>query len=272
MQGPLTTTTARTSVMPSPEPARSRQLNLDRYDTDKVPNSYFDTYDAILQPWLNQQIVLLELGIWRGGSLLYWRDYFPFGTIVGIDLQLPKAFEPGERICMFQGSQSDRRFLSEVSKQAAPQGFDIIIDDASHIGELTRISFWHLFDNHLKPGGLYVIEDWGTGYWDDWPDGKRIKNHSVLSELRKQPLWTRIARKLHTKTASPCHSHGMVGLVKELVDEQGAFSVTMGRRNGQATRASKFRSLLVLPSMVVVTKAVGPNVISRESGHPKESS
>jgi spermidine synthase len=54
-----------------------------------------------------------------------------------------------------------------VARKTAPEGFDIIIDDASHFGDLTKIAFWHLFDNHLKPSGLYVIEDWGTGYWSD---------------------------------------------------------------------------------------------------------
>jgi hypothetical protein len=27
-------------------------------------------------------------------------------------------------------------------------------------------------DHHLKSGGLYMIEYWGTGNWNDWPDGR----------------------------------------------------------------------------------------------------
>jgi spermidine synthase len=77
-----------------------------------------------------------------------------------------------------------------VARKTAPEGFDIIIDDASHFGDLTKIAFWHLFDNHLKPSGLYVIEDWGTGYWSDWTDGKAYRPRSelysgFLSLLRK---------------------------------------------------------------------------------------
>ena len=70
--------------------------------------------------------------------------------------------------------------LSVVARKTAPEGFDIIIDDASHFGDLTKIAFWHLFDNHLKPSGLYVIEDWGTGYWRDWTDGKTYRPRSKL--------------------------------------------------------------------------------------------
>jgi hypothetical protein len=116
--------------------------------------------------------VLLELGVHEGASLLLWRDYFPHGTVAGIDIELPKNFESTERVHLFEGSQGDTGFLSEVARRVAPDGFDIIIDDASHMGELTRTSFWHLFDHHLKSGGLYVIEYWGTGYWDHWPDGR----------------------------------------------------------------------------------------------------
>ena len=70
------------------------------------------------------------------------------------------------------------------SQLQAPGGFDIIIDDASHIGELTKTTFWHLFDHHLKPGGLYAIEDWGTGYLDDFSDGKKIQSEVFDSRSR----------------------------------------------------------------------------------------
>ena len=97
--------------------------------------------------------------MYRGGSLKLWRDYFPHGIVVGIDRKLPQDFQLGERIQIFEGSQADEGFLSKVANATAPDGFDIIIDDASHIGALTKMTFWHLFDRHLKPGGLYAIED-----------------------------------------------------------------------------------------------------------------
>src|SRR5260370_14044266 len=180
---------------------RSKQLNLTSYTTDKVTHRYLDVYDPILLPWVGKEIKLLEIGIYKGGSLQLWRDYFPLGIIIGIDLKRPERFEPGERIQVFEGSQSDERFLSEVAKKTAPDGFDIIIDDASHIGELTKRTFWHLFDHHLKPGGLYAIEDWGTGYLEDFPDGKKFDpKPSILDPF-------------------PCHSHAMVCFIKELVDK-----------------------------------------------------
>ena len=117
---------------------RSLKLSLDKYDSAKIHNRYLNLYDPIFEPYVHKKITLLELGVEKGDSLLLWRDYFPFGTITGIDITLPDGFDPGERIHTFEGSQADPQFLSQVADNVAPEGFDIIIDDASHFGELTK--------------------------------------------------------------------------------------------------------------------------------------
>ena len=217
-----------------PSMIRSEQLNLASYETDKIQHHYLEVYDPVLSALTDKDVKLLEIGVHKGGSLKLWRDYFPKGTIVGIDLKLPEGFIPGERIQLFKGSQADTQFLSRVAMTIAPDGFDIIIDDASHVGELTKTTFWHLFDHYLKPGGLYAIEDWGTGYFDDFPDGKRFDpKPSSLDPF-------------------PCHSYGMVGFVKELVDEQAAGSIKLGRK--EEFRLSKFESLVITEGVVLVTK------------------
>lgn len=248
-------------------------LNLKKYDTDKISNEYLDRYNPMLAPWVGKSISLLELGVLKGGSLLLWNDYFPSSKIVGIDLNSPENFDPVEGINIFQGSQIDTEFLSKVANTSAPNGFDIIIDDASHTGELTKISFWHLFDNHLKPGGMYVIEDWGTGYWDDWCDGKSLK----LKNCSRKPvmanrLWVRllrrirrelidvlpsaIARRLPTLFATmSSHNYGMVGFIKQLVDEQAAYDVTKIKSTGKSERKSKFKSVTITPSIVFILKS-----------------
>ncbi len=218
---------------------RSHELDLARYDTDKIDHSYLACYDPFLAPFVGKEITLLEIGIHNGGSLCLWRDYFPKGQIVGIDLELPPGFDGEERIQMFRGDQSDSRFLEDVAIGAAPDGFDIIIDDASHLGEAAKASFRTLFKSHLKPGGLYVIEDWGTGYWQDWPDGRAFSRPSGFRRLR---------------TRWPNHSHGMVGFIKQLVDEQGAADLSRGRQAGTPTRESFFESTTITPSIVFVRK------------------
>lgn len=230
---------------------RSKQLNLSLYETDKVKHGYLNAYDLVLEPWVNKEITLLEIGVRTGGSLKLWRDYFPRGTIVGIDRSLPRNFLPGERIFIFQGDQCNTRFLSQVASKTAPGGFDIIIDDASHIGELTKIAFWHLFELHLKPGGLYAIEDWGTGYRADFPDGKQFRTTPPVLQRVRNTLQRASGGTI--KVPFPCHAYGMVGFVKELIDEQGAASITMQSPAGKR-RGSRFQSVLVTDGIVFVTK------------------
>lgn len=62
---------------------RSHQLHLEQYQTDKIVHHYLEQYDTVFKPWVDREIVLLELGIHKGGSLLLWRDYFLRGKIVG---------------------------------------------------------------------------------------------------------------------------------------------------------------------------------------------
>src|SRR5882672_2635386 len=208
---------------------RSEELDLDRYDTDKVPNGYLRTYDRIFEELIDRPVKLLELGVRSGGSLRLWRDYFPNGTIAGLDVE-PLASEPnGDRIRIYQGRQEDTSVLSKIAAEVAPDGFDIVIDDASHIAAPTRTGFWHLFDNHLKPGGLFAIEDWGTGYWERWPDGR---------------AW---------RAGEPHHA-GMVGFIKELIDEQGAHDLTRGWYDEPLQRISRFESILLVSSIAIVTR------------------
>ncbi|MCH9726633.1 MAG: class I SAM-dependent methyltransferase [Planctomycetes bacterium] len=238
---------------------RSTELDLTKYNSDKIANQYLQFYDPLFTPLANSNIALLELGIFNGGSLHLWKDYFPNGKISGIDLNIPEGFENDDRMNAYKGSQVDFDFLKNIAEKEAPSGFDIIIDDASHIGELSRQSFWYLFDNHLKPGGIYVIEDWGTGYWEDWPDGK-----AVSAPDGEKPSGTGFWAKLFSRAKNtnltsskvPMHNHsyGMVGFIKQLVDEQGANDMTRKTLAGTPERGSKFESVTILPSVVFVKK------------------
>lgn len=232
---------------------RSIQLQLEKYNTDKISSGYLARYDIFFESWINRPVKLLELGIHRGESLLLWRDYFSAGTVTGIDIKLPSNFEPMDRIHLYEGSQTDTEFLSHVAHEVAPDGFDIIIDDASHLGEFTRVSFWHLFENHLKPGGLYVIEDWGTGYWSDWPDGKAI-SYPSKPLFQVGSMLSNILNKILPKRSLSSHCFGMVGFIKQLIDEQAAADVTRRSWKGKPTRTSKFSEITIAPSMVFVRK------------------
>ena len=219
-----------------------RRLDAAGYDTDK-DEGYLSRYEALFGGLRDQPVRLLELGVLRAGSLLLWRDYFPKGTIVGLDVDPVSVEDPTGRIRIFQGGQEDRDLLDRIASEFGP--FDIVIDDAAHIGEFARISFWHLFRRHVKPGGLYVIEDWGTGYWDAWTDG-----HAYESEVAPR----RIERGAFPRSGGG-HTHGMVGFVKELVDECGMADVTKPDLGIAPHRSSLIERLQISHGQVTVFKA-----------------
>lgn len=65
----------------------------------------------------------------------------------------------------------------------------------------------------------------------------------------------KLAGKIGLKIPWGCHSYGMVGLVKQLIDEQGAAAVSRTRLAGKAKRKSKFENMLITPSIVFIRKA-----------------
>ncbi len=237
---------------------RSNQLELSKYKTDKIESEYLEVYDRIFDGWVDKELSILELGIRDGGSLELWRDYFPKATVTGIDIKLPALQNVGPRIKMFEGSQANVEFLKDVAASSPGAQYDIVIDDASHVGELTKRSFWYLFDNHLRAGGIYVIEDWGTGYWSDWPDGRKPAEHRIVRLF--PDLWARllfrfnVLRMIPFKARMRSHQHGMVGFIKELVDEQGASDVSKGSMGGKALRRSRFEKIIITPHIVFVHK------------------
>lgn len=179
------------------------------------------------------------------------------------------------RIRVYQGRQEDAELLNRIARENAPEGFDIIIDDCSHVGALTRASFRLLFDEHLKSGGVYVVEDWGTGYWDDWVDGvsyeppkrssntffyrttralSRLQNNGTLARLPFVRKLLRRAKAASLKRQFHSHDFGMVGFVKELIDELGAADITHPEHGRARRRASKIREMHVSQSHLFIFK------------------
>jgi len=133
-----------------------------KYGTDKQcqdGHGYTPYYEKYLEPVREKDITLLELGVREGWSMNMWTEYFPNGEFWGIDNDkeglCPKSFSC-DRVHFHLGSQDDKLFLENICNVA--HGFDVIIDDASHISSLSIKSFEILFD-HVKPGGIYIIED-----------------------------------------------------------------------------------------------------------------
>ena len=133
---------------------------------------YFAIYQSVLGPWRGSSLRILEIGVYRGSSLLMWREYFthPETVIVGIDID-PDCLEfdaPERGVHVHIGSQTDRTFLAQMVLRYGP--FDVIIDDGSHHSSHIITSFNHLFLTGLKDPGIYLVEDLHANYWRPWRD------------------------------------------------------------------------------------------------------
>ncbi|MDH4264429.1 MAG: class I SAM-dependent methyltransferase [Deltaproteobacteria bacterium] len=120
---------------------------------------------------------IMELGLWEGGSTVFWFECFRPQKIVGIDIaEIKKSdyFQSyitsrglEERIKHYWGTdQANSERLKEIFKNEFDTPLDLVIDDASHMYELTKSSFETLFPM-LRPGGIYIIEDWAWAHWKD---------------------------------------------------------------------------------------------------------
>jgi len=142
---------------------------------------YFEIYDRHFSKYRGKEIVILEIGVFQGGSLQMWRDYFgPKAKIYGLDIE-PKCkdFEE-ENIKIFIGSQSDKNFLQKVKNEIPP--IDILLDDGGHTMNQMRVSFDELYD-HIKPDGVYLCEDTHTCY--HWRYGGGYKRSNSFIEYTK---------------------------------------------------------------------------------------
>lgn len=136
-------------------------------DKSSLYHGYTKIYEMYLDPIRNNNIYLLELG-WGGHngidycdpnlggqSAVMWRDYFKSAFINIADVNY--KYNPHVDIRFIHSSQENchANFRNNY--------FDVIIDDASHIPDLTIKSLETLW-RVLKPGGLYFIEDTHASY------------------------------------------------------------------------------------------------------------
>lgn len=152
------------------------------------PRHYLEAYarglDGLEGPDVRN---VLELGIRRGGSTVFLALLLQPDKLVAIDISKRvkrlEAFRTGDargaRIAAaYHTSQDDAQALTELLERETEGPLDLVIDDASHAYAQTRSSFEILFPR-LRPGGVYVIEDWQWAHvrhFYDWRDQPALSN------------------------------------------------------------------------------------------------
>lgn len=156
-----------------------------------VGERYTDIYDKYLNNLRDCSFNFLEIGVRDGSSLRMWSEYFPKAQIIGIDIDPECKRYEAENIKIEIGPQEDELFLKSLIEKY--QKFKIILDDGSHINDLTIKSF-----EILQPfvTDFYIIEDLSNSYEDlttqiyvgNWPGMHLIQNLNLRNDLTRSNL------------------------------------------------------------------------------------
>ena len=125
---------------------------------------------------------ILELGVFRGGSAVFFHRLFTPDRLVGIEredrppprLQAYMETEGADVMKVYYGvDQGDAAAVDRIVRENFPHGIDLVVDDASHWYEPTKASFEAVFP-YLRPGGLFALEDW------DWAQTPGMQEPGAL--------------------------------------------------------------------------------------------
>lgn len=152
---------------------------------------YFEIYHRHLSKFVGEEVNLLEIGIYSGGSLDMWRSYF--GTkchIYGVDIEEACNSYQNQHTTVFIGDQADRSFWNDFRRTAPP--IDILIDDGGHTPEQQRITLEEMLP-HLRCGGVYFCEDVHEG-WNDFA----AYATSLVEELNQTESMNEFQKSIHS--------------------------------------------------------------------------
>jgi hypothetical protein len=137
-----------------------------------------------------------------------WSRFFgPDARLVGVDIDPVALISAGDRYTVVLADQADPDAMRDLAQKHGP--FDVIIDDGGHsmVQQITSIET--LFPM-LNEGGVYLVEDCHTSYWEQY-DGGRGREGTFMEWVKTrlddlngyhqkdgvEPVWTRQVDGIH---------------------------------------------------------------------------
>ncbi len=118
---------------------------------------YFEVYQTHFSKFRGKPLKILEIGVYSGGSLEMWREYFGMDCeLFGVDINPEcRRFEK-KNVTIKIANQSDRSFWRKFREEFGEM--DIVLDDGGHRPRQQRPTFEEILST-IKPGGVYLCED-----------------------------------------------------------------------------------------------------------------
>lgn len=132
-----------------------KQLVIGKQTDKDTVHSYIDVYDRCFAPRQHSAQNVLELGIYQGGSLLLWHDYFPNALVTGVDVT-PAQLD--QRVAARIRTLVCDAYHPDALQRLGDRTYDVILDDGPHTLE-SMLFVAAQYTPLLAPDGILVIED-----------------------------------------------------------------------------------------------------------------
>ena len=152
---------------------------VDNSRTDKnTTHSYLDLYEKLLFSKKETAKNILEIGIFDGGSIKLWHDYFQNATVYGLDVKKISETWDGiknnKRIQLGSfDAYNEKFFKSQLLNKNIK--FDMMIDDGPHTLESMK-QFIKLYSQVMTNDGILIIEDIPKWEWIEILTNETPKN------------------------------------------------------------------------------------------------
>jgi hypothetical protein len=137
-----------------------------------LAHGYAAIYEWFLAVRRFEPLRLLEIGVWKAGSLRMWESYLPNARILRIESSPDVVQERAERAEILIGDAADEQFLNDVLCRFSGGKIDLVIDHASHILDQQIRTFETLFP-FVEEDGLYFVEEVSGSRFQDGNRGLR---------------------------------------------------------------------------------------------------
>ena len=167
----------------------SDKANIFRLSNEKG-HGYSLFYEKQLQHFKKKELKVLEIGSYAGASAAAFAKYFPNSDIFCLDINISNFKYVSKNIEVFgvdvKNEEKVRSILEDIFKIKGFNGFDLIIDDGSHL--LSDIIYsLNFFFKYLNYKGIYVIEDYKfPNYFKRNKDCDELLFDQILVNLKEK--------------------------------------------------------------------------------------
>lgn len=142
--------------LPTPLCELAKKYKTDKWWRHKYTPIYYDLFKDQKDLPLN----IMEIGVFQGGSIKMWRDFFPNAKIFAVDIAqkyLDEVATIPDCIPIQVNANNELDITDKILNKYPNEFFDIIIDDAGHRSHQQLVTFCLLYPR-IK-NGYYIVED-----------------------------------------------------------------------------------------------------------------